>query len=163
LLSNFIVLGFLAIEARRFRYFAVYRARVRMLEENFLLPIVTRNLLSPKPEWREFVAMDLDVPKFKNTMFESLALRVRYNYIWIFSALALAWIIKVWLHPDPAMSLREFYDHVGAPPLPSWLVLGIAVAFFATIAGMFIAAGHLEATSEDEIHGLEADRAHWKF
>ncbi len=53
LLSNLVVLSYLTIEARRFRYFEVYRARVRMLEENFLIPVITRQLESPMGSWRE--------------------------------------------------------------------------------------------------------------
>lgn len=163
LLTNFFVLGFLVIEARRFRFFSVYRARVRMLEENFILPIVTRNLTSPKPEWREFIAMDLDVPKFKNTLFEAVALRVRYNYYWIFSALALAWMLKTWLHPHPAHTLQEWYTHLAAEPLPGWLVLTVATVFFGVMTVLFFTAGRVTGWGEDEIHGLERDRAHWKF
>lgn len=163
LLTNFFVLGFLVIEARRYRFFSVYRARVRMLEENFILPIVTRNLVSPKPEWREFIAMDLDVPKFKNTLFEAVALRVRYNYYWIFSALALAWLLKTWLHPHPSRGLADWYTHVGAEPLPGWLVMAVAVSFFGGMTALFLTAGRESGWGEDEIHGLEGDRSHWKF
>ena len=49
LLSNLVVLSYLIIEGRRYRYFEVYRARVRMLEENFLIPVITRQLESPMP------------------------------------------------------------------------------------------------------------------
>lgn len=163
LLANFIVVGFLVIEARRFRFFAVYRARVRMLEENFLLPIVTRNLVSPKPEWREFIAMDLDVPKFKNTLFEALALRVRYNFYWIFSALAIAWALKTWMHPEPAHSVPEWYEHMEVGAIPGWTFLFGGTLFYATMTALFIHAGRSKSIAEDEIHGYEADRRHWKF
>jgi uncharacterized membrane protein len=64
LLANLLVTAFLFQEARRYRYFAVFRARVRMLEENFFLPILTRDLVSPIADWRRCVADDLDQPKF---------------------------------------------------------------------------------------------------
>ncbi len=162
-LSNILVLGFLYIEARRFRYFSVYRARVRMLEENFILPIVTRNLDSPKPEWRELVAMDLDVPKFKSTLLESIALRVRYNYYWVFTTLFLAWLLKVWLHPNPAYTTSILYGNMGEGPLPGWVCLTMATLFFTVTTVLFVAAGRIPQTSEDEIHGYERDRTHWKF
>lgn len=163
LLSSFVTLGFLWIEARRFRYFSVYRARVRMLEENFLLPIVTRNLISPKPDWREFVAMDLDVPKFKITPVESLALRVRYNYYWLFTAQAAAWLLKTWMHPDPALTLREWYGHMGVGTVPGWPLLLIGGLFFAAMSVLFVLGGRAGEIVEDEIHGYESDRGHWKF
>jgi len=162
-LSNFIVLGFLAIEARRFRFFSVYRARVRMLEENFILPIVTRTLASPKKDWREFIAMDLDVPKYKMSLLHSLAFRVRYNYYWIFSALAISWLLKVWMHPTPAGSLSELYAHMGVAGAPGWLVGGAGIAFFILITWLNLLAGHVPALSEDEIHGYESDLRHWKL
>lgn len=163
LLSNFIILGFLFIEARRFRFFSVYRARVRMLEENFVLPILTRDLISPKTDWRELVAMDLDVPKFKNTLLESLALRVRYNYYWIFSAIMISWCIKIWIHPHPANSLVEVYEHMAVGNLPGWAVLAVGLAFFGFMTWLFFWGGRRPSIYEDEIHGYETQRAHWKY
>ncbi|UCF69326.1 MAG: DUF2270 domain-containing protein [Acidobacteriota bacterium] len=163
LLSNFVILGFLIIEARRFRFFSVYRARVRMLEENFILPIVTRNLTSPKHDWRELVAMDLDVPKFKLTELESMALRVRYNYYWVFSAIGLSWLLKTWLHPEPASRLDQWYAHMGVGAVPGWVVLSVGLLFFFAMSLLFLMAGRVPVISEDEIHGFETDRSHWKL
>lgn len=163
LLASFVTMGFLWMEARRFRYFSVYRARVRMLEENFIIPIVTRNLDSPKPEWREYLAMDLDVPKFKNTILESLALRVRYNYYWIFMAQGMAWLLKTWLHPDAATTLDEWYDHMSVGRIPGWLLLIVGAVFFGSMLFLFFLGGRSSAVAEDEIHGYETDRAHWKY
>ena len=42
LLANLLVTVFLGFEARRFRYFDVWRSRMRMLEENFSIPGVDR-------------------------------------------------------------------------------------------------------------------------
>ena len=49
-----LVLTFLGIEARRFRFFDVWRSRTRMLEENFVGPILRRDLRSPTSScpWR---------------------------------------------------------------------------------------------------------------
>src|SRR5262249_13702046 len=85
LLANLLVTVFLGFEARRFRYFDVWRARVRMLEENFFIPIIRRNLISPRAGWAEWVAQDLDQPTFKITFLHAIALRLRYNYIWIYT------------------------------------------------------------------------------
>jgi len=164
LLCNFIILGFLFIEARRFRFFSVYRARVRMLEENFMLPLLTRNLLSPKEDWRELVAMDLDVPKFKTTLIESLALRIRYIYYWIFSAVAISWLVKVAIHPEPASSFAGLYSNIEESlNVPGWLLLAIGAVFFSMTTAMFFWAGRQRSLREDEIHGYETQRSHWKF
>jgi uncharacterized membrane protein len=55
LLANLLVTVFLGFEARRFRYFDVWRSRVRMLEENFFMPIIRRNPISPRSDWAERV------------------------------------------------------------------------------------------------------------
>lgn len=163
LLSNFIILGFLIIEARRFRYFAVYRARVRMLEENFLLPIVTRNLMSPKHTWRELVAMDLDVPKFKNRFIEAIALRIRYNYFWVYSTIFFAWLVKTWMHPEAADTWSQFYRNVQVGNLPAWFILATAFLFYGGAVALFVWGGRIPSVREDEIHGYEADPSHWKM
>lgn len=161
LLSNLVVLAFLFIEARRFRYFSVYRARVRMLEENFYIPIITRRLESPRAKWRDWVAMDLDVPKFKATFVESLAFRLSYIYVYLFGGILLTWILKVWLHPAPAASLAEFYRRMAIGNVPPWLVLGAGLFFYGSLALVLL---WVERThrSEDEIHGLEEELDHWK-
>src|SRR5512138_2164519 len=109
LASNFIVLAFLSIEARRYRYFAVYRARVRMLEENFLIPIVTRRLESPMSAWRESLARDLDLPKYKTTFLQALGFRLRRNYVWIFAMITGGWIVKLATQPTLAESSAELW------------------------------------------------------
>ena len=161
LLSNLVVMGFLLIESRRFRYFSVYRARVRMMEENFWIPIITRQLESPRRDWREWVAMDLDVPKFKNTVLEAFAFRLRYIYVSLFAGILFTWTLKIWIHPHPAATWKELYDHVGIGTVPAWLVLLFGAAFYGAIAGILYWSGRV-SVSEDEIHGFEQQLEHWK-
>lgn len=168
LLSNFVLLAFLNIEARRFRYFEVYRARVRMLEENFLIPIVTRQLESPMMSWREMVAMDLDLPKYKTTLFEAMGFRLRRNYIWIFLITAGGWIVKLYVHPSPVAHAGEvigtMWRRVAVGAAPSWAVFGLGVAFYAVLAAMMWFGRHLHGGEpDDEIAGIERNLEHWKL
>jgi uncharacterized membrane protein len=161
LLSNLMITLFLSMEARRFRYFAVYNARVRMLEENFFLPIVTRELTSPMGDWRQCVATDLDQPKFKTTYFQAIGFRLQRNYLWIFLILMAAWLLKLFVHPVPAASLREVFDRMAFGPIPPWAVLACCLAFIALILAALVAA-HRGGLPVDEIKGLERDLSHWK-
>jgi uncharacterized membrane protein len=161
LLSNLLITVFLCHEARRFRYFAVYRARVRMLEENFFLPIITRELTSPMRHWREAVATDLDQPKFKTTFFQAIGLRLWRNYLWIFVILLAAWIVKLFVHPTEAHSFAELYARLRVGPIAPWVVMGLGAAFYALIAAA-LAASWRRGLPVDEIKGLEHDLAHWK-
>ena len=159
LLANFLVTVFLCFEARRYRYFDVWRSRVRMLEENFFIPIIRRNLISPRSDWRESVAADLDAPKFKITFIKAMAVRLRYNYVWIFTVLLVAWLAKLHLHPLPAASPAEAMSRLPIGPFAGWALLLIVGVFYSTAVGLAIYAGQEPG---DEVHGMEKAMDHWK-
>lgn len=165
LLSNLVILSYLAIEARRYRYFEVYRARVRMLEENFLIPVVTRQLESPMGSWREMVAMDLDLPKYKTTFVEAMGFRLRRNYILIFLIVLGAWLVKLTMHPSWVMTWRELWARAAVGPyLPPGLVIGSVVLFYVAMFGVMWSTRHMHGgVPDDEIAGLERNLEHWKF
>ena len=62
-----IVWGMLWIEARRYRFYDTFRARVRMLEAHFLVPMVMENREMLQGEWKKLVCEDLILPSFKIT------------------------------------------------------------------------------------------------
>jgi len=92
LLGMFTNLVFLTIEARRFRFFDVWRARVRMLEENFYGGILRRDQASPDTEWGIHVADDLLCPRFHLTRLQAFRARLMRNFRFIFLFLLVAWI-----------------------------------------------------------------------
>ncbi|MDH3628064.1 MAG: DUF2270 domain-containing protein [Acidobacteriota bacterium] len=164
LLSNLVILSFLLIEGRRYRYFEVYRARVRMLEENFLIPVITRQLESPMVTWREMVAMDLDLPKYKTTLLEAVGLRLRRNYFSIFLILLGAWVVKLTLHPDIAHSLSEILPRMAVGPIPAWIVAAGGGVFYGSLFMVTYLSRHIHgAEPEDEIAGIERNLEHWKL
>lgn len=164
LLSNLIIVAYLMIEARRYRYFEVYRARVRMLEENFLIPVVTRQLESPMLSWREMVAMDLDLPKFKTTLLEAVGFRMRRNYIYIFSIVFGAWCVKILVHPVPFQTLSEVWPRIGLGPISPWAIVISGLVFYGTLLIVSWTARHIHGGEpEDEIAGLERNLEHWKL
>ncbi len=161
LLTNLLITVFLCHEARRYRYFAVFRARVRMLEENFFLPILTRDLVSPIADWRARVAGDLDQPKFKTTLFQAIGFRLQRNYLWIFLIILMAWILKVFVHPTPAATFPEVYRRMGVGPVPSAAVLIFCLTFYGLILAALVAC-YRRGLPVDEIKGLERELEHWK-
>ena len=60
-----IVWVMLWIEARRYRFYDAFRARVRMLEAHFLVPMVMENRDMLQGEWKKLVCEDLILPSFK--------------------------------------------------------------------------------------------------
>lgn len=164
LLSTLIIFAYLVIEARRYRYFEVYRARVRMLEENFLIPVVTRQLESPMGSWREMVAMDLDLPKYKTTLLEALGFRLRRNFLLIFLIMLGGWVVKLAIHPFFATSWLEVYRRIGVGAIPSWTILAAGLLFYGFLFVVMWWGRHIHAgIPEDEIAGLERNLEHWKF
>ena len=161
LLANLMILLFLGFEARRFRYFDVWRARIRMMEENFFLPIIRRNLVSPRVGWRDFVAEDLDRPTFKVTLLQAIGMRLRRNYIGLFAVLLVAWLAKLTLHPDGASTGGQVLDRMAIGPLPGWSVLMVTLFFYGGL--LWIAMWRGGRSSSDEVIGVEKEIDRWKI
>lgn len=159
LLAALLIVVFLGFEARRFRYFDVWRARVRMLEENFFLPIIRRNLVSPRSDWRQSVASDLETPKFKLTFLQAVGIRLRYNYIWIFLVIAIAWLAKLNVHPHPAADIGEVIERMAIGSGAGWLIALVVGAAYIVLIGLAVLAGR--GRDGDEVHGAEQAIDHW--
>jgi len=161
LLAIVVVSIFLGFEARRFRYFDAWRVRVRMFEENFWIPMFRRNLVSPRTEWREAMARDLDRPTFKLGLLDAVGVRLRYNYLWIYGVLLLAWLAKLSIHPTAASSFGQVVERMAVGPLGGPLVLAAVGLWFA--AGVWLAlrdGGDRRAM--DEVSGTETSIEAWK-
>ncbi|MFQ5742336.1 MAG: DUF2270 domain-containing protein [Acidobacteriota bacterium] len=164
LLSNLIIFAYLIIEARRYRYFEVYRARVRMLEENFLLPIITRQLESPMETWRERVAQDLDLPKYKTTVWQAVGFRLRRNYGFIFAIMLSSWIIKLLIHPTVASSFAEVWERMALGHIPPSIIFGGGVFFYVCLLTLLWLGRQIHGPDPaDEVAGLERNLKEWKL
>ena len=150
------------IEARRYRFYDAFRARVRMLEAHFLVPIVAQNTKLLQGEWQKLVCEDLLLPSFKISAFEAVGRRLRRNYTFIFLIILTAWITKIFLHANPPIdSFASFYAalHVGTS-IPSWLVAAVFVSTFASIIGITIYIGR---KTTGEISEFGAHRTLWRI
>lgn len=84
----------LSIESRRYRFFHVYRSRVRLMERNYYARIFSpREHLDPT-HWMHQLSEDLRLPRFSITHNQAMARRLRRNYSWLFLILLLAWLLK---------------------------------------------------------------------
>src|SRR5258705_13274577 len=93
-----IVAVLLWIESRRYRFYDAFRARVRMLEAHFLVPMVMENRELLQGEWKKLVCEDLILPCFKITKLEAIGRRMKRNYMFIFILILIAWVVKIFLH-----------------------------------------------------------------
>lgn len=94
LFAMLLALLLLTIEARRYRFFDVYRNRVRLLEKYYYA-----HLFAPGDDyyvgWTKDLGTDLRRPIFRVRLIDAMGRRLRRNYIWMFLILILAWLLKI--------------------------------------------------------------------
>lgn len=140
LFAMLIVSLLLYVEGRRYRFYDVYRMRVRQFEKHYFGQLFgPGNEGGPEP-WLLMLAQDLRHPKFRITLWRALFRRLRRNYIWMFLILLSAWLLKIAspdLQPgaylDPARPIDTMVRHAATGPLPGWLVLSVVFLFYAVL------------------------------
>jgi uncharacterized membrane protein len=156
-----IVWVLLWIEARRYRFYDAFRARVRMLEAHFLVPMVMENRDLLQGEWKKLVCEDLILPCFKITKLEAIGRRLKRNYIFIFILIIVAWITKIFLHGEGAMdSVGGFYRSLRVGAIPSWLVAFIFVGTLITVITITI---YVSKKTSGEISEFGTHRSLWRI
>jgi uncharacterized membrane protein len=156
-----IVWGMLWIEARRYRFYDAFRARVRMLEAHFLVPMVMENRDLLQGEWKKLVCEDLILPCFKISKLEAVGRRLRRNYVFIFVLIMVAWITKIYLHAAaPIDGVRAFYHALSVGHIPSWLVALIFVGTFVSVISITIYVGR---KFSGEISEFGTHRSLWRI
>ncbi|OJU70358.1 MAG: hypothetical protein BGO05_01845 [Rhizobiales bacterium 63-7] len=153
LFGMLIVSLLLLIEARRYRFFDVYRSRVRQLERYYFA-----QALSPQAElnadWAAAIAQSLRKPTFLISYREALFRRIRRNYTWMYLILVLAWGLKISspkLLPDDtgAEVVSRWSDLIGNAalgPVSGWIVLASVGALYA----MIVTASFYREHADDE-------------
>ncbi|SHK44775.1 Uncharacterized membrane protein [Shimia gijangensis] len=137
ILVGVLILFFLALEARRYRYFNVWRARARWLETNFYSPMLRDGDLHTEENWQEILAQDYVSPEFHISFKTALARRVRRNYLWILLIQMLAFVGKLAIHPSPANDLEDFFNRAEIGMIQGEIVLGIGVLY--CLIGVYLA------------------------
>ncbi len=156
-----IVWGMLWIEARRYRFYDAFRARVRMLEAHFLVPMVSENRDLLQGDWKTLVCEDLILPSFKITRLEAVGRRLKRNYVFIFILIMVAWFTKIFLHAPNAMdSPVDFYHALRVGHIPAWFVAFIFAGTLASVIGIAI---YVSKKSTGEIAEFGAHRSLWRI
>jgi uncharacterized membrane protein len=156
-----ILWALLWIEARRYRFYDAFRARIRMLEAHFLVPMVMENRDLLQGEWKKLVCEDLILPCFKISKLEAIGRRLKRNYVFIFIMVLLAWITKIFLHASHAMEgVPDFYRALRVGHIPSWLVAFIMLSTFISSIGLVI---YVSKQSSGEISEFGTHRSLWRI
>lgn len=156
-----IVSMMLWIEARRYRFYDAFRARVRMLEAHFLVPMVSQNTQMLHGEWQKLVCEDLLLPSFKLSRLEAVGRRLKRNYIFIYIVILAAWLVKIFLHSrEPITGLRQFYHALGVSGLASWAVAAMFVITYGTVIGITY---YVARRTSGEVSEFGGHRAAWRL
>ena len=130
----------LMIEARRYRFFDVYRARVRQLERHYFA-----EFMSPHGDiavdWAAAIAKSLRKPEFLISYRVAACRRLRRNYCWMYLILLLAWSLKIssstmqveGAKTDVALSFDTILAHAAFGPINGAFVIGFIAVFYAAV------------------------------
>jgi uncharacterized membrane protein len=128
-LVGLLVSVFLLFEARRYRYFNVWRARARLLETDFYAPMIAGNGVRLDTGWTDLLAKDYVVPRYHISFARAIGRRLRRTYAWIFIIQAIAYYGKLAIHPEPLTTLAELWERAAIGPIPGGLVIAAGVLF----------------------------------
>ncbi len=128
LILAWLVLLFLFIEARRYRYYELWSHRVRLLETNHFAPQLSAGSVE-RPGWAERLVESLHHPRFPITLLEALGRRYRRNYAPLYLVLTAAWVVKLAIHPSAVDGWQGFLERAAIGPVPGALVLASVVVF----------------------------------
>jgi len=125
----------LLMEARRYRFFDIWRSRARLIEINFYRPMLD-GTKSAMPEWAETLAHDMEWPHFHMSWREAVGRRLRRNYQWIYAILLASWVVVLMSHPTSTTSLSEVVARASIGPFPGLLVILGMLVFYGALAAL---------------------------
>jgi uncharacterized membrane protein len=149
----------LYVEARRYRFYDVYRMRVRQFERHYFAPVFAAVPAGDGAEpWLTVLSQDLRHPRFRIILMTAITRRLRRNYIWMYAILLLAWVLKITspklqeegVSADAARPLETIVANASLGPLNGWIVIpAVALLFIALIA---VSLWRKKRADDDEVH-----------
>lgn len=131
LIGLWMVLTFLYIETRRYRYYDLWIRRVRLLEDGFWVPLLRHEPVDPEA-LRE-LTVELERPQIRLTFTSAIQIRLSRAYGVLLVVLVGGWFAKVYSQPTRVNSVAEFFQRAHVGPVPGWLVtftIGLVAVFF---------------------------------
>lgn len=128
-LVGILVLLFLMLEARRYRYFNVWRARARWMEKHLYGPMLDDDAAGAAEDWRTTLARDYREPRYHISFFRAVGRRLRNNYIWILLIQTAAYFGKITIHPTPVSGIGELLERATIGPIPGAVLLTFLLVY----------------------------------
>jgi uncharacterized membrane protein len=139
------------MEARRYRFFDIWRSRARMIEINFYRPMLD-GTKAAMPEWAETLAHDMEWPHFHMPWWEAAGRRLRRNYQWIYAILLGSWVVVLMSHPTASTSFTEVVARASIGPFSGRFVIAGMLVFY----GALVALGVYSHWASHDIRHLPA-------
>jgi uncharacterized membrane protein len=128
-LVGLLVTMFLLLEARRYRYFNIWRARARLLETDFYTPMLRGEPVEMDGAWSRLLADDYCRPRYHVSLARAAGRRLRRTYAYVFVIQALAYYGKLFIHPTPLTALSQLWARAAIGPIPGEVVVSAGVLF----------------------------------
>ncbi len=146
LFAMLLVFLLLHIESRRYRFFDIYRTRVRLLERHYFVAFFDPACAPESVDWAATLAENLRRPNFAVTRRQAMARRLRRNYCWMFLIVLGAWLLKATtatFHPQRGEaefvhSTAELFHNMAVGYIPGWVVLLGVFLFYCWLAWVMI-------------------------
>lgn len=138
ILVGILIVGFLGLEARRYRYFNVWRARARWLETHFYAPMLRGEGVVELDQWPDVLAQDYCRPRYHISYARAFGRRLRRNYGWIFVIQAVSYYGKVAVHPFPIASMTDLWQRAAIGPIGGQLVVFCGILFYIFLGAVAI-------------------------
>ncbi len=123
------------MEARRYRFFDIWRSRARMIEINFYRPMLDGSKAA-MPEWADTLAHDMEWPHFHMPWWEAVGRRLRRNYQWIYAILLGSWVVVLISYPTSSTTLTEVTVRASIGPFSGKFVIAGMLVFYGALAAL---------------------------
>ncbi|MEM5518741.1 DUF2270 domain-containing protein [Henriciella sp. AS95] len=124
-LVGMLTIMFLFLEARRYRYFAVWKFRARMMELAVMVPILQGKGADIPLDRGTALSDDYVRPRHRISLPRALGQRLRRNYLWVFIIQYASYIAKLWIHPIEAVGVDQMFQRAHIGPAPGQLTLAL--------------------------------------
>jgi uncharacterized membrane protein len=128
-LVGMLCIVFLMLEARRYRFFYVWRFRARVLEIAFMVPILRGEGAKIQLDRGTALSDDYIKPEYRISMVRCIGRRLRRNYGFIFAILGAAYFAKIAIHPVDVTSWEQFFRRAHIGPVPGWFAILCGLGF----------------------------------
>lgn len=135
-LVGVLILLFLMLEARRYRYFNVWRARCRWMERHFYAPMLDDGDLHLEDCWQKTLSQDYIAPRYHVTMMTAIGRRIRSNYLWILLIQSMAFAGKLAVHPTPVLDWDDAMSRADVGPVPGEALVVAGLLYVGAAVGM---------------------------